>query len=736
MGYSIYNVLNINPVSRINISSTGLGKGLTLVEMIIALSLMTIVFASVVPLFSQMSDSWDSKQAAAEILQNGRILMEHIQRNLSKAVRIISVSDSSETDGFIEFENNNSETFRYDISISNNNVEFGQPGNLSELAGPVSSLRFTCYDACDLDTPMSPVTDTNSIRVIKIEATLTNQLSSQQDKALSTWIYLRTNSQSGGIWEHTDIGDVGTTGSANCAEGTWTIRASGDDIWNNTDEFHYVYQSLSGDGQIIARVVSIEYTNSWAKAGVMIRETLNGNSKHAMMVVTPGNGTAFQYRTSTGAGSNHTAGSYITAPYWVKLIRSGNTFTGYESADGSIWTEVGSVSITMTTDIYIGLAVTSHNDGTLCTAVIDNVGFNTVTYETFSESKLSSGGTSITIPTPATNAGDLLIAAVATDGDTSLSLVPPGGKNWTEIDIDDYSNDVTLGVWWKQAEASESPSHQFSWSGNELAYGWMMRFTGQNPSVPINTWSDYGEYSSTPTSPAVTSTANNSLILRLGAFNGDDIVEDAPGLPGHVVITMDKSTNVIFQDGFETDFSKWTDGGSTDWSRSSVDVYSGNNSAWAGQNSNDLISDNINTSGYSSFSIEFWYRVDDIDDNDDVYLQLYNGSSYVNYFEIGTAEEDTWLFYETTITNSQYRRANFRIKFEGSSIDNNENLWIDDVKVSANGVSGGAGYIKQASTGSSGTSTFSLVSSNEAKTLTIAIAPENDSVDGYGIVRP
>jgi type II secretory pathway pseudopilin PulG len=197
MRYSIYNVLNINPVSGINASSTWSGKGLTLVEMIIALSLMTIVFASVVPLFGQMSDSWDSKQAAAETLQNGRILMEHIQRNLSKAVRIISVSDSSETDGFMEFENNNSEILRYDINTANSNVEFGLAGDLSELAGPVSSLQFTCYDACDLDTPMSTVADTNSIRVVKVGAIFTNQLSSQQDKTFSACIYIRTNVNSG-----------------------------------------------------------------------------------------------------------------------------------------------------------------------------------------------------------------------------------------------------------------------------------------------------------------------------------------------------------------------------------------------------------------------------------------------------------------------------------------------------------------------------------------------------------
>lgn len=73
-------------------------------------------------------------------------------------------------------------------------------------------------------------------------------------------------------------------------------------------------------------------------------------------------------------------------------------------------------------------------------------------------------------------------------------------------------------------------------------------------------------------------------------------------------------------------------------------------------------------------------------DSDNIYLQLYNGSSYVNFFELGNSTEDTWNHYPVTITSSQhsqYFRTNFRIKFEGTSIDSGENLWIDDVKVTA-----------------------------------------------------
>jgi len=142
----------------------------------------------------------------------------------------------------------------------------------------------------------------------------------------------------------------------------------------------------------------------------------------------------------------------------------------------------------------------------------------------------------------------------------------------------------------------------------------------------------------------------------------------------------------LLQDGFETSFDKWTDGGTTDWDRTTTQKYSGSYSAHAGSADNDLISDNLNTSGKGSIRIEFWYRDDDIDDGDNIYLQLYNGSTYANRFELGiTSPEDTWHKCDITINNSggdtAYFISNFRIKFEGTSIDTGENLWIDDVLV-------------------------------------------------------
>jgi hypothetical protein len=157
--------------------------------------------------------------------------------------------------------------------------------------------------------------------------------------------------------------------------GTYTMTGSGSDIWNTADQFHFAFKMLNGAGSIIARVESVENTNDWAKAGVMIRETLDAGSKHAMAVVTPAQGVSFQRRNDTdGTSASDTIGE-ISAPHWVKIQRdlSGN-FTASHSTNGSTWQMLGLPdNISMSTNVYIGLAVTSTNAALTCQAVFSNV---------------------------------------------------------------------------------------------------------------------------------------------------------------------------------------------------------------------------------------------------------------------------------------------------------------------------------------------------------------------------
>jgi alpha-tubulin suppressor-like RCC1 family protein len=134
-----------------------------------------------------------------------------------------------------------------------------------------------------------------------------------------------------------------------------------------------VYQPLQGDGQVIARVASIQNTNVAAKAGVMIRETLATGSKFALMSITPGSGAAFVYRTATDAAAKTTTATGVTAPQWVKLVRTGSTLNGYRSPDGITWTLVKSQSLSMASTVYVGLAVTSKTTAALCTSTFDAV---------------------------------------------------------------------------------------------------------------------------------------------------------------------------------------------------------------------------------------------------------------------------------------------------------------------------------------------------------------------------
>ena len=160
--------------------------------------------------------------------------------------------------------------------------------------------------------------------------------------------------------------------------GTFTMTGSGADIWMvddvEADEFHFAYKMLTGPGTIIAKVQSVENTNVWAKAGVMIRESLNPDSAHAMMAVTPESGVSFQRRPGTGETSLDTTTADIVAPQWVKIERdmAGN-FTGSYSADGSTWTMQGTENIPMGANVHIGLALTSHDAALTCQAVFTNV---------------------------------------------------------------------------------------------------------------------------------------------------------------------------------------------------------------------------------------------------------------------------------------------------------------------------------------------------------------------------
>jgi uncharacterized repeat protein (TIGR03806 family) len=186
-------------------------------------------------------------------------------------------------------------------------------------------------------------------------------------------------------WQTSDIGAVGGIGSAYFSGGVFVVAGSGADIWGTADAFRYVYQPMTNNCDIRARVTSQNNTDPWAKSGVMIRDSLGAGAAFALMPITPGNGFAFQYRSQNGifADGNIAGGALNPAPNnWVRLTRTNNSFAAYISPDGANWTQVGGLTtLSLTNPVYyVGLAVTAHNNNATNTSLFDNVTVNGFTY--------------------------------------------------------------------------------------------------------------------------------------------------------------------------------------------------------------------------------------------------------------------------------------------------------------------------------------------------------------------
>ncbi len=160
------------------------------------------------------------------------------------------------------------------------------------------------------------------------------------------------------------------------ADGQIIMSAIGVDIWDTADQFRYAHKNLSGNGSMVVRVDSLVRSDGWAKAGVMIRESLHPGSKHAFVCVTPDYGVSFQQRPETGNVMSQISVAGTVAPRWVKLTRTGNAFIAQQSADGVTWVDVTftpPVNVSMANNVLIGLALTSHNASTLTAAEFSNL---------------------------------------------------------------------------------------------------------------------------------------------------------------------------------------------------------------------------------------------------------------------------------------------------------------------------------------------------------------------------
>jgi len=173
-------------------------------------------------------------------------------------------------------------------------------------------------------------------------------------------------------WRQTDIGAVARAGTALWSGGNVSVIGSGAEIGGTADAGHFVYQQLTGNGTIIARVNGMQNTSGWAKAGILLRDSLAAGAKEAGVFLTPASGLTFVRRASTSGAAVATTVAPVRAPYWVKLVRARAAFSAYCSPDGIHWTLVGWATITFGSTVYVGLAVTAHST-LLNTSTFDHV---------------------------------------------------------------------------------------------------------------------------------------------------------------------------------------------------------------------------------------------------------------------------------------------------------------------------------------------------------------------------
>ncbi len=177
-----------------------------------------------------------------------------------------------------------------------------------------------------------------------------------------------------------DLGGATPAGKAtyHAGLGTWEVEGAGAEIWSTNDSAHFAYKAITGDSAIIAKVESFQSTTLSAKAGVMMRTSLDEGAPRGWMAISGGgnleqNMQNLQVYGGTNYGNKVLAGGLSS--YWVKLERIGNAITGYVSPDGTNWaaTNVGRINAPVPDTIYVGLVVSSADNGTLNSATFSNV---------------------------------------------------------------------------------------------------------------------------------------------------------------------------------------------------------------------------------------------------------------------------------------------------------------------------------------------------------------------------
>ena len=749
----------------------------TLVEVMLVVGMVAVVALAVTGIVYSAYQDWQVVSQRSNVLQDGQAAIDFMVRTLRQAKEFTAISGPAAPAGFITFTSVDDITEEFRLNTGAGELEYGQPGSLSALTGPVNSLTFTYYDI--EGNALNP-TDLADIRSINIQAEFADAEDPSLTFTLSGRVFVPTDDPAPPCllawWKLNDgFGLTATDSSVNGYDGSlenmdgteWTAGILGGALQfdGNNDYIGGIGDCPTGNYTVATWAKDTGTTgDGWSVLYSAEQEIWFGVDHEASPVVWldaggNGNGANLAAGTWTRDVWHHIAATWDGSNLHLYLDGIDMPITVYGTPGNALATAavIGAYSQNPTTETWYG----EIDDVRLYNCALDPADIaelaDVLIYREFTEAKAASDATSITIDTPSgVSEGDLLIAAVATDGDTSSSLAPPGGEGWTEIDIDDYSSEATLATWWKNADASESPTHEFSWSPDQQAYGWMMRFTGHDSSDPVNFWAAGGESSSTPTSPAVVTTVDNCLILRLGAFDDSDITEDNPGLSGHSVITMDASAS----SGGQVTYRQFTEAKLSS-NGTSITV-----STPAGTAEGDLLIAAVVTDAQetisppggqgwtqiahdrNSMTLGLWWKNAGASEspnhqftwstNEQAYAWMmrftgHDSAGPINTSQVaqGTSSSPTSPSVTTTVADCLILRIggfdDDDITADSTGLSGHTDITMDKSNSGNGTCAGGAGFVQQPAIGDSGTSTFSLSANEQYRTVTIAIAPDTSA---------
>ena len=329
-----------------------------------------------------------------------------------------------------------------------------------------------------------------------------------------------------------DIGAPAIQGSTTYRQGAYSVHAGGVDIWGTSDQFHFVYQPMSGDGEVVVRVQSISNSDAWAKSGVMIRETLAPDSRHAFAFVSAASGYSFQRRIDSAGVTQLTAGPAGSAPRWVRLVRVASRIDAYQSADGTTWVSMGSDAVPMADTVYVGIATTSHNASVGTDAVLDN-------FKVTPSGSTANQPPSVAITSPAdgstfTAGTNITVNAAANDSDGTVSRVDffagttqigsatsaPYSATWSNVGAGTYS----LTAKAVDNDGASTTSASVSIQVNAA--------TNQPPTVSLTGPANGAGYTS-PASISLTASAtdNDGTVAKVEFYNGATLLNTDTAAP-------------------------------------------------------------------------------------------------------------------------------------------------------------------------------------------------------------